>query len=127
MSAPEPLYPRSATVPAAASLLVFGGISLLLLAAWLSVAADVWTWRSLLVLVCGITGAADGAWMLLRGATPAHVAGGLTVMLLSTLRVGDPWEWNWASWTILIGTLVLAIPLVRALWIMREIDRLHGA
>ena len=123
MSAVNPLYPRSVVVLAAASLGIYSALSLLALAAYLSVAFEPWTWKSLLVLVCAIAAAVDGA-LLVRKPAQAHVAMGLTVMGLSTLRVGDPYVWNWASFAILIGTLVLSLPVLRALFMMREIDRM---
>jgi hypothetical protein len=122
-SEPAP-YPRSVLVLAAICLFLYAGLSLLVLLAFVSVAFDPWTWKSILVLVCALAAAVDGALLLFRRATQAHIAGGLTVMALSTLRVGDPWDWNWASWTILIVTLLLSVPLIRALFVMREIDRM---
>lgn len=113
-------------VLAAISLLVFAALSLLVLLMFWSVAADPWTWKSGLVLICSLTAGLDGVLLLVHRASQAHVAGGLTLMALSTLRVGDPWDWNWASWTILIATLLLAIPLLRALFVMREIDRMNA-
>lgn len=111
---------------AAAALLVYGALSLLALAAYVNVAAQIWTWKSLLVLVCSIVAGVCGALVLVRGATQSNLAAGLTVMLLGALRVGDPYDWNWASWVILISTLVLAAPVARAVWVIHEIDRLSG-
>ena len=119
-------YPRNVLVLAAICLFLYAALSLLVLLAYLSVAFDPWTWKSILVLVCAVAAAADGALILFRSASQAHMAGGLTVMALSTLRVGDPWDWNWASWTILLVTLVLSFPLIRALFVMREIDRMSA-
>jgi len=122
---PHP-YPKAVILHAALALLVFAGIWVIgLLAYW--GAGIPWSWRTVLVLVATLVTAICGVLMLTTRPLQAHVAAGLTVMALSLLRVGDPYDWGWASWFILVSTLVLTMPLIRALLVMQQFDRMHGA
>lgn len=86
-----------------------------------------WSWRTFLVIVATLVSGACGILMLKMRPLQAHAAASLTVMLLGLLRVGDPYEWGWASWFIILSTLGLSVPIVRALLVMQQFDRMHGA
>jgi hypothetical protein len=62
--------------------------------------------------------------LALRLPSQAVFAGGVAVMSVSALRVGDPWDWTNASWVIVIGTCLLVMPVLRALLVVRQIDQI---
>ncbi len=86
-----------------------------------------WSWRTVLVVIATLVTAASGVLMLKMRPLQAHAAASLTVMLLGLLRVGDPYTWGWASWFIIVSTLGLSIPIVRALLVMQQFDRMHNS
>lgn len=109
-----------------AALFVYAGIWLGGLFLYL-VAGVPWSWRTVLVVISILVTGISGVLMMRMRPLQAHVAASLTVMGLSVLRVGEPYAWGWASWFIILSTVVLVIPLVRALLVMQQFDRMHGA
>jgi hypothetical protein len=119
----DPVYPKNTTTLAAVALFLLAGILFLGLLGWFRTVADPWTWQSVLTLVCGVAAAALGV-LALRRPSQAVFAGGVAIMSVSALRVGDPWDWTNASWVIVIGTCLLVMPVLRALLVVRQIDQI---
>ena len=107
-------------------MLAFGGIWMIGLFAYVGAGVP-WSWRTVLVIISTFVTTVCGVLMLKMRPLQAHAAASLTVMLLGLLRVGDPYEWGWASWFIIVSTLALSVPIVRALLVMQQFDRMHGA
>ena len=122
---PHP-YPKPVIVQAVAAMLVYAGISLVGLVFYV-LSGVPWSWRTVLVVVSIVVSAVCAALMVRTRPLQAHAAASLTVMALAALRVGEPYDWNWASWFVLLSTAALAVPVVRALLVMQQIDRMHGA
>ena len=122
---PHP-YPKQVITHAVAALFVYAGIWIGGLFLYL-LAGVPWSWRTVLVVISVLVTGASAVLMIRMRPLQAHVAASLTVMALSLLRVGEPYEWGWASWFIIISTLLLILPLVRALLVMQQFDRMHGA
>jgi len=122
---PHP-YPKNVITQAVAAMFVYAGISLVSLVLFL-LAEIPWSWRAVLVVGGLLVSGISAVLMIRMRPSQAHVAATLTVMALSVLRVGEPYDWGWASWFIILSTLALAAPLVRALLVMQQFDRMHGA
>lgn len=122
---PHP-YPKGVIVQAAAAMFAYAGIWVVGLFAYFAAGVP-WSWRTVLVVIATLVTAGCGVLMVKHRPLQAHAAASLTVMLLGLLRVGDPFEWGWASWFIIVSTLALAVPIIRALLVMQQFDRMHGA
>jgi hypothetical protein len=109
---------RKIAAGAAASLLVFSALTTVALFAWLSRAPEPWSWRAIIATFTAIFGLTSSAliWRI-----PSRVTCwlGVLVMAFSLVRIGPPDDWTWVSFTLLMITVLLMIPLVHAALVLR--------
>ena len=103
---------------AALSLLGFSLFTTLVLAAWFKSVDEPWGWKSVVAIFCAALGLTTSV-LVWRAPSRTHVLAGLAVMLLSLARVGGPGGWGWVSFALLVITLALTIPVVRAAIVLR--------
>lgn len=93
-------------------MLAHATVGMIGLVAWTRTPSIV-SWRLLVAFVATL--AAIGASAALWLAPSKKSAGlGLSVLLLSLLRLGMPDSWTGASWAVLALTALLSLPLLRA-------------
>ena len=110
----RPALPQKTLFAASVALLAFSMITFVAFAAWWSRVTEPWTWKSVLALTCAVL-AIVASFVVFRFPSKESLAGGIGVMALSLLRVGPIAEWTWASVVIVAVTLLLVMPLLRAL------------
>jgi hypothetical protein len=100
------------------SLLLFSVLTAAALFAWLAHAAEPWSWRAVLTMLTAMSGLSAS---VLIWRTPSRLTcwAGVAVMALSLVRVGFPGDWTWVSFTLLMVTVLLMIPLVHAALVLR--------
>ena len=97
---------------AALSLLAYSVMLFVALLAYFRVEARPWGYASMLTLLCVALGIA-AAVLVWRAPSRVHIGAGGGVMILSLLRlVGAPFGWR--SALLVIVTLALLVPVVRA-------------
>ncbi len=106
--------PHKSLFAASLALLAYSTLTAVALAAWFARAVTPWTWNSVLATASCVLGVIASAIVWRFPSRPALVAG-MVVMLSSLLRVGPFSEWTWVSFTMLIVTTLLLVPLVHAL------------
>jgi hypothetical protein len=111
--------PSAAGTVASIALLVFVGLNAWSLASWFGTGSPLLHWKPLLTLVCVVLclGLSAALW---RNPTRALASVGLFLMLLSLFRVGLPTQWNGFSFALLSITLILAMPLVNAIFSLKN-------
>jgi hypothetical protein len=108
---------RTATV-AALSLVLFAVLTGLALAAWFASVPEPWSWKAIIAVLCAAL-ALISAVLVWRAPNRTHALLGAGVLALSLVRVGSPSEWNWASWTLLMLTGLLMVPLIHAAIVLK--------
>ena len=106
-----PLAARRSATQAALALLVFSAVTTLALGAWFYSAANPWSWRTIVALVCDALALAASA-LVWRAPSRTHVVAGAAIMALSLVRVVG--AWTIASAVLFAITAALLVPLVRA-------------
>jgi hypothetical protein len=104
---------------ASIALLFFSGVSVVFLVAWLGTGASLLHWKPLLTAICALLSLVLSAFMW-RSPSRALSSVGLFLLLLSLFRVGLPSEWNGFSFALLSATLILAMPLVNAIFSLKN-------
>jgi hypothetical protein len=103
---------------AALSLVLFAILTGLALAAWFATVPEPWSWKAVIAVLCALL-ALVTAVLVWRTPTRTHALLGAGVLALSLVRVGKPDEWNWASWTLIMLTGLLIVPLVHAAIVLK--------
>lgn len=98
---------------AAVALLAFSGITALSLVAWFATKSDPWSWRTVVALLSVAFGLTAGA-LVWRAPSRVHVFAGMGVLAFSLLRIGRPSVWTTSTYALLLVTVLLFVPLVRA-------------
>jgi hypothetical protein len=103
---------------AALSLVLFAILTGLALAAWFATVSEPWTWKGILAVLCALLALVTSV-LVWRTPSRTHALLGAAVLALSLARVGKPDEWNWASWTLIMMTGLLMVPLVYAAVVLK--------
>ncbi|WP_394828386.1 hypothetical protein [Pendulispora albinea] len=110
----DPRVPHRSLFAASLALLAYSTLTAVALAAWFARAIQPWTWNSVLATVSCVLGVVSSAIVWCFPSRLALIAG-MAVMLSSLLRVGPLQDWTWVSFTMLVVTTLLLVPLVHAL------------
>jgi hypothetical protein len=109
---------RKIATGAAASLLLFSVLTTVALLAWFTHAPEPWGWRALVTLFTAMLSLTSSVliWRI-----PSRVTcwWGVAIMAVSLVRIGPPNDWTWVSFTLLMVTFLLMIPLVHAALVLR--------
>ncbi len=105
--------PRGIVWGAALAMLAFSALTWIALAAWFKVAAEPWTWRSIVTIFAAAASLTTSV-LVWRAPSRPHAIAGVVVMLLSLVRVGGPGDWSWTSFLMILITGLLMVPIVRA-------------
>jgi hypothetical protein len=114
----EETPPRTIIAACALSLLAFGALTFVSLAAWFTRAAEPWNWRTVVAILTG-TSSLSAAALVWRAPSRGVVVFGIVALAVSLVRVGPPGEWTWITGTLVATTLILLVPLVHATTILR--------
>jgi hypothetical protein len=109
---------RKIGLGASVSLFLFSGLTTVALFAWFARAEDPWTWRAVVTFLSALLGVVMGA-LTLRAPSRTTCWAGAAVMMVSLVRIGPPDDWTWVSFTLLMVTFLLMIPLVHAALVLR--------
>lgn len=103
---------------ASLALLGFSLLTAIALGAWFKAAPDPWSWKGAVALSCALLGLTTSV-LVWRAPSRVHAAAGITVMLLSLVRlIGS--DFSWPSVALIAITGLLLVPLVRAVIALRD-------
>jgi hypothetical protein len=109
---------RKIAAGAAAALLLFSALTTVALFAWFARAPEPWDWRALVTMFTAMLGLTSSA-LIWRIPSRLTCWSGVGVMAFSLVRIGPPDDWTWVSFTLLMVTFLLMIPLVHAALVLR--------